>query len=181
MLHFGMANNLSRRRFLRAAPLAAISLPLAPKALFGSASPTDAAPASHETFQLISAENFSSALTALPADAGQHFLYQPHTIPLAIALFAEGNKAAGEFEYHDARDHIFQILDGAALFELGGTPQSPRNVKPGEWLAPSSTGATPVVVKKGDMLLIPRGTPHRHSTETGVRWLLISDTAIPKP
>ena len=174
MLHFGMAKNPSRRTFLRAAPLAA--LPFAGQFLISR----EAHAASAEPFQLISAEQIADSLKALQATPGQQALYQPQSLPITVALFAESKKAAGEFEYHEGRDHIFLILDGAAKFELGGTPKTPRNTKPGEWLAPDSAGASPVEVKKGDMLLVPRGTPHRQSTETSVQWMLISSTGTPK-
>ena len=89
-------------------------------------------------------------------------------------LTAQEKKGVGEFEYHEGRDHVFLILEGATKFEVGGTPKNPRNTKPGEWLAPDSEGATSLEVKKGDMLVIPRGTPHRQSTEKSVTWMLIS-------
>jgi len=86
----------------------------------------------------------------------------------------------GEFEWHEGRDHVFLILEGATKFELGGTPKDARNTKPGEWLAPVSEGATTVEAKKGDMLVVPRGTPHRQSTENSVTWMLISPSGAIK-
>jgi len=180
MLHFGMTKISSRRNFLRVVPLAAMGLPVAQHSLVAAGLARDPSSASTQDFEIIPAESFASSLKSLPADSAQHFLYRPESVPLTLALFSEGRKPAGEFEYHDGRDHVFQILDGSATFELGGTPQNPRSNKPGEWLAANSIGAKTVPVKKGDMLLIPRGTPHRHSTETSVQWLLISDTASPK-
>ena len=102
------------------------------------------------------------------------------SVPLTIVMTTEERKSAKEFEFHEFRDHIFQILEGTTIYELGGTPQSPRNTKPGEWLAPTSTGARTVTLHKGDMLVIQRGTPHKRSTEGSVTFLLISDTATAK-
>ena len=62
------------------------------------------------------------------------------------------------------------------MYELGGTPQGGHNTKPGEWLAPASEGATKMTLHKGDWLLIPRGTPHKRTTETSVTFALISTT-----
>ena len=96
-------------------------------------------------------------------------------------LTTEEKKSAKEFEYHEGRDHIFQVLEGATTYELGGTPTNPRNTKPGEWLAPGSEGATTVTLRKGDMLVIPRGTPHKRTTETSVTFYLISTMGTAKP
>jgi hypothetical protein len=69
---------------------------------------------------------------------------------------------------------VVQILDGSTVYEVGGTPKDGRNTKPGEWLAPGSDGATAITLKKGDMLVIPRGTPHKRSTAESVTLMLIS-------
>jgi mannose-6-phosphate isomerase-like protein (cupin superfamily) len=89
-------------------------------------------------------------------------------------MTSEEKKSGKEFEYHEGRDHIFQILDGTTVYEVGGTPKNARNTKPGEWLAPTSEGATTLTLRKGDMLVIPRGTPHKRTTETSVTLILIS-------
>ena len=49
-------------------------------------------------------------------------------------------------------------------------------LKPGEWLAKECEGARKVVLKKGDMLLIPRNTPHKRSTAGTVTFMLISSS-----
>ena len=91
-----------------------------------------------------------------------------------VVINEETKKAAKEFEWHAHRDHIFQVLDGETKYELGGTPMSGRETKPGEWLAPESEGAKMVVLKKGDYLFIPRMTPHKRTTDGTVSLLLIS-------
>jgi len=175
MLHFRMANHRSRRSFLAsAAALPFAELILTAQAHADLKSPT-------EPFKLYSAEELADTRKSLPVAPAPHYIYEPKTIPMAIAIQNEGPKVAADFELHENRDHIFLVLSGSAKFELGGTLQTPRNTKPGEWLAPSSTGATTVPVKAGDMLLVPRQTPHRQSTETGVQWMLISTTGVPTP
>jgi quercetin dioxygenase-like cupin family protein len=101
-------------------------------------------------------------------------LYANKALPFTIVMTTEEKKSGKEFEYHEGRDHIFQILEGTTVYELGGTPKSARNTKPGEWLAPASEGATSLTLHKGDMLVIPRGTPHKRSTEASVTFTLIS-------
>ena len=97
---------------------------------------------------------------------------------VAVVLTVEKAKSAKEFEWHEGRDHIVQIVDGTTVYEIGGTPKNGRNTKAGEWLAPSSEGATKLTLKKGDMLTIPRGTPHKRSTEESVTFILISPSGM---
>jgi len=95
---------------------------------------------------------------------------------MTITINEESKKAAKEFEYHAHRDHVFQVLDGTTRYELGGTPKNARQTRPGEWLAPESEGATTITLNKGDMLVVPRMTPHKRTTEGTVSLLLINAT-----
>jgi uncharacterized protein YjlB len=63
---------------------------------------------------------------------------------------------------------------------LGGTPKDAHSQKSGEWLAPTSDGAAIVTLKKGDMLIIPRGMPHKRSTTDSVTFTLISPGRVVK-
>jgi quercetin dioxygenase-like cupin family protein len=174
MFHFCMVKRPSRRVFLQTVPLAAAAaLPLADKALFAEAPGQNAAPV---PFQLFSAEKIAESTAKLHTTPGNDNLFQPASLPFTIVLTTEDKKAAKEFEWHEGRDHIVQVLDGETLYEVGGTPQNGRNTKPSEWLAPASEGATKLHLKKGDMLVIPRGTPHKRTTETSVTFYLISTT-----
>jgi uncharacterized protein YjlB len=73
------------------------------------------------------------------------------------------------------------VLDGMTVYEIGGTPTGTK-VMPGqgEWHATGATGSKSLVLGKGDMLLIPRGTLHKRSTEDSVTFLLISNPAPAK-
>jgi len=90
----------------------------------------------------------------------------------SIILTVEKAKAAKEFEWHEGRDHVIQIIDGETNYEVGGTPKSGHSTGPGEWLAPESEGATKMTLKKGDMLIVPRGTEHRPVADEEVEVLL---------
>jgi mannose-6-phosphate isomerase-like protein (cupin superfamily) len=171
-----MVNDRSRRNFLRTAPLAAaVTLSLTDR-LALAADGGQSAVAAPEPFQVFTAEKLADAMKALRAKPGNDNLYESKTLPLTIVLTTEEKKSAKEFEYHEGRDHIFLIVDGATKYELGGIPKDARKTKPGEWLAPASEGATSLTLKKGDMLMIPRGTPHRRSTDGSVTFTLISTT-----
>jgi mannose-6-phosphate isomerase-like protein (cupin superfamily) len=127
-------------------------------------------------FELFTAEKLAEAVKALEAKPGNDNLFDASSLPVTIVMTTEVSKSAKEFEYHEGRDHIFLILDGETKYEVGGTPKGAHRTKPGEWLAPASEGATSLNLKKGDMLVIPRGTPHKRSTQDSVTLMLISTT-----
>jgi quercetin dioxygenase-like cupin family protein len=95
-----------------------------------------------------------------------------------IMYTVETSHAAKEFEWHEGRDHIFQIVEGTTTYEVGGTPKGAHSTGPGEWLAPDSEGATTYNLKAGDLLLIPRGTPHRRTTAGTVKLTLVSPMGV---
>jgi mannose-6-phosphate isomerase-like protein (cupin superfamily) len=171
-----MANHTSRRNFLRTAPVAAAaSIALTDKLLFAAqASAPGAAPAP-VPFQLFTAQQLADDAKALAAKGGNNNLVAASVgLPCAIVMTTEIAKSAAEFEQHEGRDHILQIIDGSTLYEVGGTLKNARTTKPGEQLAPASDGATKLTLNKGDILTIPRGTPHRRSTTGSVTFYLIS-------
>jgi quercetin dioxygenase-like cupin family protein len=165
----------NRRTLLQTAPLAAASLMLAGKELAAEGTTAygaeSAAPAS---FQLITADQLLEAEHGVQAAPGNHTLVAVPGVRFTMVVTTEEKKAGKEFEYHEARDHIFQILEGSTTYEVGGTPQNPHQTKPGEWLAPASAGNTSLTLHKGDTLVIPRGTPHKRSTADSVTFILIS-------
>lgn len=177
MVHFGMAKDHSRRNFLRTAPLAAaVAMSGTEKLAFAGDGAQSSGSSAPEPFQVFTADKLADAMKALQAKPGNDNLYEPKKLPLTIVLTTEEKKSAKEFEYHEGRDHIFMIVDGTTTYELGGTPKNARNTKSGEWLAPASEGAKSLTLKKGDMLVIPRGTPHKRSTAGSVTFYLISTT-----
>src|SRR5580704_8431787 len=171
-----MAKDQTRRNFLLTAPLAAaVSLPLTEQFLFASGGASGAAQSTApEPIQVFTADKLADVMKMLQAKPGNDNLFGSKALPFTIVMTTEEKKSGKEFEYHEGRDHIFQILDGTTVYELGGTPKNARNTKPGEWLAPTSEGATTLTLRKGDMLVIPRGTPHKRSTEARVTFTLIS-------
>ena len=168
--------SLERRSFLRAVPVAAAGLMLGDGLLLG-------VPAAGQIpgmeggakYQVISASEFEDAVKASQANPGNKMLYRSKTF--TIMLTTEKNAIAKEFEWHAHRDHIFYVVDGTTTFELGGTPQHTHSPGPGEWLAPSSEGASRVTLHKGDRLIIPRGTPHKRDTPGSVTFTLTAPTS----
>jgi mannose-6-phosphate isomerase-like protein (cupin superfamily) len=166
--------NSGRRKFLRAAPAAAAAgFALSDLSFFSSlAAAQGAPPAGGPSFQVFTAETIQGDASALDASPGNNNLVDDKTF--TVVLTTEKAKAGKEFEWHEGRDHIFQILDGSTIYEVGGTPKGGHSTKPGEWLAPESEGATRFTLNKGDMLVIRRGTPHKRTTKESVTFTLIS-------
>jgi quercetin dioxygenase-like cupin family protein len=164
-----MPNALSRRRFLRSAPLAAA-------AGFALTEANLSAQTVPVPFQRIPASQLAEALTALHQKPGNFNVYDAPALPVTAVLTVEENHAATTFEWHEGRDHILQIIEGETLYELGGRPRDAHATKPGEWIAPTCDGATTMTLHKGDWLIIPRGTPHKRTTATSVTFCLISTT-----
>ncbi len=177
MGNFGLKNS-HRREFLRAVPAAAAaSFTIANASLFapaaaGQASAPANAAASVATFQVFTAQQIQDDAKALLASPGNNNLVQGKNF--AVVLTVETAKSAKEFEWHEGRDHILQVLDGSTIYEVGGTPKGAHSEAAGEWHAPQADGATTLALNKGDMLVIPRGTPHKRSTAGTVTFTLIS-------
>jgi mannose-6-phosphate isomerase-like protein (cupin superfamily) len=85
-------------------------------------------------------------------------------VELRVAVQHEKEKAAASAEVHDASDDIYYVLDGTATLTMGGTLDSPKEVDPGEWRGPKIIDGKEVKVAKGDLIVVPRGTPHMRST-----------------
>jgi mannose-6-phosphate isomerase-like protein (cupin superfamily) len=166
----------TRRKFLRAASVSAAAIGLPLSGHFGAAT-AEAQVFLSEPFQLVTADRIKTALTALDAKPGNDNVFGAKILPFTMALTVEKNKVDTQFEYHEDRDHLFQILDGSTTYEVGGTPQGGHSEQPGQWHSPASVGASTITLRKGDMLLIPRGMPHKRSTENSVTFMLISATS----
>ena len=101
---------------------------------------------------------------------------------LRVAIQHENNTTAANAEIHDASDDVYYVLDGTATLTLGGTLESPREVEPGEWRGPKITGGQKVEIAKGDLIVVPRGTPHHRSTANqDFTMILIKVFAEPRP
>jgi mannose-6-phosphate isomerase-like protein (cupin superfamily) len=83
---------------------------------------------------------------------------------LRVAVQHEANKTGAAAELHDASDDVYYVLEGGATLVLGGRLDSPKEVEPGEWRSPRIIDGKTYEIKKGDLVVVPRGTPHQRST-----------------
>lgn len=99
-----------------------------------------------------------------------------------VAIQHEKDIAGANGELHDASDDVYFVLEGSATLTLGGTLDAPRESEPGEWRSPHITGGQTVQIKKGDLIVVPRGTPHQRSTKgQDFTMILIKIFAEPRP
>ncbi|MGB7265964.1 MAG: hypothetical protein WBC92_10660, partial [Terracidiphilus sp.] len=119
-----------RRGFLRVAPAAAVaSLTLAGMPLFAASAAAQDAAAEGAGIQVFRAEELHADIEALEANPGNKSLVNQKSF--VMMLTTEKAKTAAEFEWHDGRDHVFQIIEGSTVYELGGSPKGAHSKGPG--------------------------------------------------
>jgi mannose-6-phosphate isomerase-like protein (cupin superfamily) len=68
--------------------------------------------------------------------------------------------APGGAEVHTRDTDVFYILEGSGVLVTGGTVQEQKTVAPNEIRGSGLTGGESHTMNKGDVIVIPRGTPH---------------------
>jgi mannose-6-phosphate isomerase-like protein (cupin superfamily) len=66
----------------------------------------------------------------------------------------------GTVEFHERDTDIIYVTEGTATFITGGTMVEPKTTSPNEIHATAITGGVTHHLTKGDMIVIPAGTPH---------------------
>jgi mannose-6-phosphate isomerase-like protein (cupin superfamily) len=115
-------------------------------------------------FVVLSAQSLSDLERRLRPEAKAEDLHGGPGAQLRVAVQHERNKPAAEAEVHDASDDVYYVLEGTATLTLGGRLEAPRETEPGEWRGPRISGGRTVDIRKGDLVVVPRGTPHTRST-----------------
>jgi mannose-6-phosphate isomerase-like protein (cupin superfamily) len=92
---------------------------------------------------------------------------------LRVAVQYDAKKDGALAELHDASDDVYYVLEGSAQLTLGGKLNQPKEQSPGEWRGDKIVGGTTFTVKKGDLIIVPRGTPHHRINTKGKTFSLI--------
>ena len=93
---------------------------------------------------------------------------------MRVAVFHDEKRENDLVEVHDASDDIYYVLEGTATLMLGGKLSDPTEVSPGEWRSKTAAGGQEVRIRKGDVIVVPRGTPHQRTvTGKGFSMILI--------
>lgn len=82
---------------------------------------------------------------------------------MRVAVFHDEKRENDLFEVHDTSDDIYYVLEGNATLMLGGTLSEPNEISPGEWRSKTATGGQQVQIRKGDLIVVPRGNPHQRT------------------
>ena len=115
-------------------------------------------------YVVLSAQSLADVEKRVRPEAKAEDLHGGPGAQLRVAVQHERNKPAAEAEVHDASDDVYYVLEGAATLTLGGRLEAPVEREPGEWRAPRISGGKTFEIRKGDLVVVPRGTPHMRST-----------------
>lgn len=83
-------------------------------------------------------------------------------------VHASRREKAGMSEVHELDTDIIYVLDGTAVFVTGGKSVDPKMVAPNEFRGTSVDSGETRELKKGDVVIVPRGTPHWFKQVDGV-------------
>jgi len=67
---------------------------------------------------------------------------------------------AGQVEVHDKETDVIYVVDGEATFVTGGSMTGGKATKTGQWLGTDIKGGDSHHLTKGDVIVVPAGTPH---------------------
>src|SRR5215208_2065037 len=135
-------------------------------------------------FVVLTAQSVDDAVRKLHPENKVEDLIGGEGMELRVAVQHEADRAAAAAEIHDASDDVYYVLEGTATLTLGGKLESPKEVEPGEWRGPRIEGGQNFDVKKGDLIVVPRGTPHMRSTvgkDFAMILIKVFDKPLPAP
>lgn len=99
-----------------------------------------------------------------------------------VAIFHDEKRVDDLNEVHDGSDDVYYVLNGTATLLLGGSLVDAKETSPGEWRAKTAVGGQKYTIRKGDLIFVPRGTPHQRTvTGKGFSMILVKifDAAQP--
>lgn len=115
-------------------------------------------------FVVMSAQSMADLEKSLQSENKTSELIDSAGMQLRVAVQHEKNRSGAAAELHDASDDVYYVLDGSATLVLGGKLEDPKEADPGEWRSPRIIDGKTIEIKKGDLIVVPRGTPHQRST-----------------
>lgn len=115
-------------------------------------------------FVVMTAQSLDDLQKTLQPENKTSELIDSAGMQLRVAVQHEKNRSGAAAELHDASDDVYYVLDGSATLILGGRLDDPKETDPGEWRSPRILDGKTIDLKKGDLVIVPRGTPHQRST-----------------
>jgi mannose-6-phosphate isomerase-like protein (cupin superfamily) len=92
---------------------------------------------------------------------------------LRVAVQHDAKKDSALAESHDESDDVYYVLEGSAQLTLGAQLENPKEQSPGEWRSEKIIGGETFTIKKGYLIIVPRGTPHQRVNTKGKTFSLI--------
>ena len=115
-------------------------------------------------FVVMSSQSLDDLQNKLHPENKTEELIDSAGMQLRVAVQHEKNKTGAAAELHDASDDVYYVLAGSATLTLGGKLNTQKKTDPGEWRSPRIVDGKTDEIKKSDLVVVPRGTPHQRST-----------------
>lgn len=131
-------------------------------------------------FVVMPAQSLSDLERKLQPENKAEDLLGGEGMQLRVAVQHDKSRPTAAAELHDASDDVYYVLEGTATLTLGGRLDSPHEIEPGEWRSPKINGGQTFQITKGDLIVVPRGTPHQR-TGKDFSMILIKVYAAPLP
>ena len=114
------------------------------------------------TVALLAAADGLPAVTYIDHEKVSAALSKGGSLVTAPDLLVSGSRrsGAGQVEVHEKETDVMYIVEGHALFVTGGTMVGGKIRKPGQMLGTSIQGGDVHQLSKGDVVVVPAGTPH---------------------
>jgi mannose-6-phosphate isomerase-like protein (cupin superfamily) len=124
-------------------------------------------------FVVLTAQSLGDLERKLRPDNKVEDLIGGEGMQLRVAVQHDKSRPTAAAEVHDASDDVYYVLEGTATLTLGGKLDAPREVEPGEWRSQRILDGQTFEITKGDLIVVPRGTPHQRTTIAGKEFSMI--------
>jgi quercetin dioxygenase-like cupin family protein len=104
----------------------------------------------------------SDAVTFVSHDKVAAALNKGGPLVSASNLLVQGShrNKAGQVEVHEKETDVIYVQDGEATFVTGGKMIDGKLTRPGQYLGKEIQGGESHHLVKGDVIVVPAGTPH---------------------
>lgn len=104
----------------------------------------------------------SDAVTFVSHDKVSAALDKGGPLVNASNLLVQGSHRdkAGQVEVHEKETDVIYVQDGQATFVTGGKMIDGKLIRPGQYLGKDIQGGESHHLVKGDVIVVPAGTPH---------------------
>jgi mannose-6-phosphate isomerase-like protein (cupin superfamily) len=125
---------------------------------------TSTLPAATEPLVVLSSQEMAALRARMAVGTREDLVGKSGGTETAMFFQREADKKSVAEAHRDSDDYHV-MLEGSAVYYLGGTLDAAKETAPGEWRGTGITGGRTVELRPGDMIFVPRGTPHQRSTE----------------